>query len=184
MDGSLIVGHRRRELSIPGVINWIVSSISGREVGQQETYAPLDLVGDFLERGIRCGIVVARAGGVGDAPMGGDRRPRKLWADLAHLVAKGDHPVEAVTGEARERLRRTSRNIDAALGHGPHGVGMQRLGMAAGAPGLDRAGGAVLDEGLGDLRTGAVAGAQEQQPRSGASPRTISRRRERPRGGE
>jgi hypothetical protein len=45
--------------------------------------------------------------------------------------------------------------------------GVQRLGVAAGAACLHAARRPVLDEGLGDLRAGAVPGAEEQQPGAG-----------------
>jgi hypothetical protein len=61
-----------------------------------------------------------------------------------------------------------SGQISRTLSH-PHGVRVQRLGVAAGAGGGDGARRPVLDERFGDLRAGAVAGAQEQQSRASAS---------------
>ena len=46
----------------------------------------------------------------------------------------------------------------------PHRVGVQGLGVAAGAAGLDPAAGADTDQRLGHLGPGAVARAQEQHP--------------------
>ena len=46
-------------------------------------------------------------------------------------------------------------------------VGMQRLGVAAGAAGLDRAARALFEKRFGHLRAGTVARAQEQHPRGG-----------------
>ena len=70
-----------------------------------------------------------------------------------------------LSGEAGERLRRATGDVDTALGHDPHRVRVQRLRVAARAAGLDGARRSVFDERFGDLGAGAVAGAQEQQPR-------------------
>jgi hypothetical protein len=99
----------------------------------------------------------------------GDRRPGEFRADLAHLVAQRDDSVEPVAGEAGERLRGTVGDVDAAFRHDPHRVRVQRLGVAPRATGVDSARGSVFDEGFGDLRAGAVAGAEEEQSRSSAS---------------
>jgi hypothetical protein len=72
---------------------------SGPEVSKQQSHADLDLVCDALERVVRRVVAVASGGGVGDAPVRGDRRSRELRADLAHLVAERDDPVESVAGE-------------------------------------------------------------------------------------
>src|SRR5258708_10053047 len=88
---------------------------SGLEVSKQQSHAALDLVGDVLERGVRRLVAVARGGGVGDAPVRGDRSPPELGADLAHLVAERDHPVESVAGEAGERLRGAAGDVDTTL---------------------------------------------------------------------
>src|SRR5206468_6220651 len=86
-------------------------------------------------------------------------------AYLAHFVAQRDDPVESCTGEAAEVLGRSSGNVDAALGHRPYRVRMQRLGMAAGATGADGPTRQVLEEGLGHLGPGAVPGTEEQHDR-------------------
>src|SRR5258708_27852427 len=104
---------------------------SGLEVGEQQRDATLDLVCDLLERGVRRLVTVACGGRVGDAPVRGDRRPRELRADLAHLVAKRDDPVESVAAEAGEWLRGATCDVDTALSHHPYRVWMQRFGMAA-----------------------------------------------------
>ena len=65
----------------------------------------------------------------------------ELGAHLAHPVAQADHPVEALAGEHAEVLRAPAGEVDAVLAHHPHRVGVQRLGMAAGAARLDRAAG-------------------------------------------
>src|SRR5207302_1534225 len=49
-------------------------------------------------------------------------------------------------------------------------------GVAARARGVDRAGGRVLEERLGDLRAGAVAGAQEQHSSPARPPDRMGRR--------
>src|SRR5713226_5246877 len=90
---------------------------SGPEVSKQQSHAGLDLVGDDLERGVRrlVAAAVACGGRVGDAPVRGDRRPRELRADLAHFVAERDDPVESAAGEAGERLRGATGDVDTAL---------------------------------------------------------------------
>src|SRR2546427_13114399 len=90
---------------------------SGPEISEQQSHAALDLVCNVLERGVRRLVAVACGGGVGDAPVRGDRRPRELRADLAHLVAERDHPIEPVAGEAGERLRGATGDVDTALSH-------------------------------------------------------------------
>ena len=63
-------------------------------------------------------------------------------------------------------LRPLSGQVDAVLvAHHPHGVGVQGLGVAAGAVRLDQPTGADPGQRLGHLGTGAVARAQEQHPR-------------------
>ena len=120
-------------------------------------------------------------GGVGDAPVRLDRRPWELRADLAHLVAERDDPVEPGVGEAGERLGRATGDVDTTLSHDPHGVRVQRLGVAARTVCFDGARRSVFDEGFGDLGAGAVAGAHEQQSRSNRSRLDVAtwRRRER-----
>src|SRR5437660_8080102 len=140
----------------------------GPEVSKQQSHTGLDLVCDVLERGVRRLVGFACGGGVGDAPVRGDRRPRELRADLADLVAERDDPVESVAGEAGERLRGWAGDVDTSLRHDPYRVRMQRFGMAARAACLDGARRSLLDKGVGDLGSGAVAGAQEEQSRSGA----------------
>src|SRR6476646_7025379 len=87
---------------------------SGAEVREQQRHAALDLVSDLLERGVRLVVAVARGGGVGDAPVRGDRRARELRADLAHLVAQRDDPIETAACEAGERLRGAAGDVDTA----------------------------------------------------------------------
>src|SRR5215207_411375 len=100
--------------------------LSGSEVGEQQRHAALDLVGDVLEHGVRRLVAVSGGGRVGDAPVRGDRRPWELRADLAHLVAERDDPVEPGPGEAGERLRGPAGDVDTALSHDPYRVRMQR----------------------------------------------------------
>ena len=64
-------------------------------------------------------------------------------------------------------------SIPRSLQH-PHRVRVQRLRMAAGATRLDDTAAESLGERLGDLRAGAVAGAQEQHPRSVPASASIS----------
>ena len=90
----------------------------------------------------------------------------ELGADLAHAVAEADDVVEAPAGELAEVLGAAAREVDPALAHHPHRVGMQRLGMAAGAGRAHRAAGQLLGERLGHLRARAVARAQEQHARA------------------
>ena len=89
----------------------------------------------------------------------------ELGADLAHAIAEADHVVEAPITELAQVLGAAPGEVDAALAHHPHRVGMQGLRMAAGAGCAHRSAGQLLAERLGDLRAGAVAGAQEQHVR-------------------
>ncbi len=130
--------------------------------------------GDLLERRVRRLVAGAFGGGIGDTPVSGDRRSWKLRTDLAHLVAQRDDTVESVAGEASERLRRPTGNVDTALRHDPHRVRVQWLGVAARAACLDGARRRVLEQGLGDLGTGAVASTQEQNPSAGPSRRDLA----------
>ncbi len=63
-----------------------------------------------------------------------------------------------------EVLGGVAGDVDASLGHHLHRVGMQRLGVAARAAGVDGVVGVVLEQRLGHLGSGAVAGAEEQDP--------------------
>jgi hypothetical protein len=98
---------------------------------------------------------------------------REFGADLAHAVAEADRVVEALIAELAQVLGAPAAEVDAALPHHPHGVGVKRLGMATGALSLDGVARELLDERLGDLRPGAVARAEEQHPRAGGLRRSI-----------
>ena len=102
---------------------------------------------------------------IADAPVHRLRRAGELGADLPHAVAEADDVVEALVGELAEVLGAAAREIDPALAHHPHRVGVQGLGMAAGAGRAHRAVGEVFGQRLGHLRARAVAGAQEQHAR-------------------
>src|SRR5687768_579386 len=88
--------------------------LSARGVSEQQSHAALDLVCDLSEDGVRRRVAAIGGGGVGDAPMRRNRRPGELRADLAHLVAERDDSVEPGAGEAGERLRRATRDVDTA----------------------------------------------------------------------
>ena len=135
------------------------------EYGEQEPDAGVQLGGRLLE-GRVAGVVVGLAGGrVGDAPVDGLGLTGELGAHLAHPVTQADHPVEALVGEQVQMLRRVAGQVDAVLvSHHPHRVGVQRLGMAAGAVRLDGPTGTSPGQRLGHLGTSAVARAQEQHP--------------------
>ena len=61
-------------------------------------------------------------------------RAGELGAHLADAVAQRDHVVEPLTPTNSSRcLERRPADVDAALAHDPHRVGMKWLGMAAGA---------------------------------------------------
>src|SRR4051812_39640107 len=113
--------------------------------------AGAELVRRALER--REGLLVAPglARGVRDAPVDQLGSTRELGAHLAHAIAEADHAVEALSGERAQRLRAACGDVDAAATHHAHGVGMQRLGMAARARGAHRAARELLAERLGDL---------------------------------
>ena len=67
-------------------------------------------------------------------------------------------------GELPQVLGGVGGDVDAPLGHHPHGVGVERLGVAPCAARVDGVPGALDEQRLGDLRPGAVAGAEEQDP--------------------
>ena len=72
--------------------------------------------------------------GVGDAPVRDARRSAELGADLAHPVAQADHPVEMLAGEHIKGLGRLTGQVEAVvLAHHADRIGVQGLGMAAGA---------------------------------------------------
>ena len=87
----------------------------------------------------------------------------ELGTDLAHAVAEADHVVKAPAGELAEVLGTATREIDPALSHHPHRVGMQRLGMAAGAGRAHHTGGQLLGQCLGHLGARAIARAEKQR---------------------
>ena len=80
----------------------------------------------------------------------------------ADAIAQADHVVEALPGEPAQALGTSPGDVDATRAHHTDRVGMQRLRVAPGAHGLDRATGEVLAERLGHLRARAVARAQEE----------------------
>ena len=99
----------------------------------------LELGGGALERRVRRPVGRALERRVGDAPVDELGLRRELGADLADAVAQRDHHVEALRDELVEVLGAVAADVDAALAHHAHRVGMQRLRVAAGADGLDRA---------------------------------------------
>ena len=98
--------------------------------------------------------------------------PRGTRADLPDPVADGDHAVEALIEELVEVLGPPARQVDAVGLHHPHRVRMQASRLAAGAERLHAAVGEVLEQGLGHLRTGAVLGAEEEDPSRTTPPGT------------
>src|SRR4051812_11240312 len=125
----------------------------GVDRSDEEADAGLELGGGALE-----GLVVDW---LRDAPVEG-LGARELAADLAPAVPEADHVVEALARELVEVLGAPRRDVDAALAHHAHGVGVERLGAAARARRADGAAREVCAERLGHLRARAVAGAQEQ----------------------
>src|SRR4051812_33156236 len=127
--------------------------------------ASAQLGGAALER--RQGVLVGAglAGRVRDAPVDLLGAAGELGADLAYAVAQADHVVEALGRELVEVLGSAPGQVDAAVAHHSHGVGVQRLWVAARARRAHGAAGELLGEGLGHLRARAVARAQEQHPR-------------------
>ena len=103
--------------------------------------------------------------GVADAPMDRLRRARELGTDLAHAVTEADHVVETLVYELAEVLGAAAGDVESAVAHHPQRVGMQRLGIAAGAGRAHRAGRELLGERLRHLGAGAVARAQKQHTR-------------------
>src|SRR5262245_32398585 len=111
--------------------------------GQQEADATFEFGGDLLERAV--------ASGVADAPVRRARGALELRADLADAVAERDDDVEAPGRELVQVLRAAAADIDPALAHHPHRLGVQRLRAAARALGRHAAAGARLDQRLRHL---------------------------------
>lgn len=110
-----------------------------------------------VERWITLLIGAPLAGGVRDAPMDQIWAAGELGTDLPDPVAQADDVLEPLTGELVQVLRATSGDVDPACPQHAYRVGMKRLGVAAGAARLDHAATQLLGQGLGDLRTPAVA---------------------------
>ena len=100
--------------------------------------------------------------GVGNAPVHETRMGRELGTDLPDPVAQRDHDVETLRDELVQVLGAVPADVDTALLHHAHRVGVQRLRVAAGAVGPNRSGRHVFEERLRDLRARAVPRAQEQ----------------------
>src|SRR4051812_18152197 len=130
----------------------------GSNAVEQKADTTLELVGDEVE--------LVRRLRLADAPVERVRGAGELRADLAHAVAERDDVVEAVGLELAQVLRAPPRDPEAAVAHHAHRLGAERLRVAARAACADRAAGALLDEGLRELRACAVAGAQEQHVRA------------------
>jgi hypothetical protein len=94
--------------------------------------------------------------------MRATRNTGELRAYLSDSVTEGDHVIEAASGEGAEMLGRSPTDVDSPLRRYADGVGMERLGMASGATGLDLAAREPDEKGFGDLRAGAVAGAEKK----------------------
>ena len=142
---------------------------------EQEADAGLELGRGAFERRVGRAVVRALERGIGNAPVHEVGVRRELGADLADPVAQRDHDVEALRDELVEVLGAVRADVDAALLHHPHRVGMQRLRMAARATRPRPCpSDIVLEQRLGDLRPCAVPGAQEQDPRP-ATPATRRR---------
>src|SRR4051794_16592496 len=105
-----------------------VTSSRGPDPGDELTDALVEVRGDLIERVGLFGKGHRR--GVRDAPVSRGRSAGELGAHLTHLVAQGDHVIEALAPEPVERLRAVARDVDAALGHDPHGSGVEGLRMA------------------------------------------------------
>src|SRR3954453_3441463 len=102
----------------------------------EEANAGAKLGRGALERGQRSLVASRSACRIGDAPMDELGCARKFRTDLAHAIAEADHMVEALPSELAQVLRATAGDVDPALTHHPHRVGVQRLGVAtrAGCP--------------------------------------------------
>src|SRR4051812_7617596 len=109
------------------------------DAADEEADARLELDGRTLER--RQGLLVAPrlTRRVRDAPVDEVWRSGERGADLADAIAEADHAVEAKVGDLADRLRAPRGDVDATVEHDAHGIGMERLGVAARAEGTDRA---------------------------------------------
>ena len=90
-------------------------------------------------------------------------------AHLPDPVAQRDHDVEAPPDELVDVLRAVRADVDPTLPHDADRVGMQRLRATAGRRGDDPPVRHRLEQRFGDLRTGAVPRAQEQDALAGAA---------------
>src|SRR5207302_9160495 len=107
--------------------------------------------------------------GVGNAPMGAAGVAGELGAHLSDPVTEGDHVVEPSPGKGAEMLGRSSTDVHSPLSHDAYGIGMDRLGVASSATGLDLAAGELVKKGFGHLRARAVAGTEKEAPGSSIS---------------
>ena len=98
---------------------------------EQEPDAGLELGRGAFERGIGRAVVRALERRVGNAPVHELGVRRELGTDLADAVAQRDHEVEPLATELVEVLGSVRADVDAALLHDPHRVGMERLRIAA-----------------------------------------------------
>src|SRR3954468_24511460 len=123
-----------------------IASFSHRQTGDQKVDPLFEFDGGPLER--RGAVIEVRSlgGRVRHAPVDGRGPAWELGTDLADLVAQRDDMVELVAGDPIEMRGGVPRDVDASFGHGPHGIGMQRLRMAAGAASPDGVGGAMLEQ--------------------------------------
>src|SRR4051794_18498993 len=105
----------------------------------------------------------------------------QLRTDLSYPITECDDVVEAASRELVEVLRTPAADVDVAASHHAHRVRMQRLRSTAGTGYMKRECCPIRKECLGHLRTGTVAGAQEQHPwRTTCTRRPRTRRRDRP----
>ena len=135
----------------------------------------VELVGGALEGRVRRAVGRALERRVGDAPVHelGMRRERR--ADLADAVAQGDHRVEALRANSSRCLVRFALMSMPRLAQHPDRVRDAAASGAAGAAQRRSSARHLLEQRLGDLRAGAVAGAQEQHPSTATGRRSADR---------
>src|SRR3954454_17400018 len=109
------------------------------------------------------------------------RTAGQLRTALSYPITECDDVVEAASRELVEVLRTPAADVDVAASHHAHRVRMQRLRSTAGTGCMKRECRPIRKECLGHLRTGTVAGAQEQHTwRPTRTRRPRMRRRNRP----
>ena len=162
---------------------WLVLSV-GRATSSatSRSMRVLELVGDGSEGAGSVAVVgVAVGGRVGDAPV---RRRTGTPGNSGQTSRTLSQSVMTRSKRVRAKLPQVlggvAGDVDAPLGHHPHRVGVERLGVAAGAAGVDGVTGALDRGGPRRSATGRCCRCRGTGPGSGGGARRrLGRRRRR-----